>query len=104
MAVHADRTRSAEGLPALPRPAWRPTKETLHLYCQIVGKIRMVATSPRNHWWNVPLYVAIRGLTTNRMRFGGLGFAIDFDFLDHRLVIRTDVGRTEGFGLRDGLS
>jgi hypothetical protein len=104
MAVHDDQTRSADVLPALPLAGWRPTKDTLHVYCQIVGKIRLAATSPRDHWWNVPLYVAIRGLTTNRMRYGGLGFAIDFDFIDHRLVIRTDVGKTVSFALQEGLT
>ncbi|HEV7932779.1 MAG TPA: DUF5996 family protein [Actinomadura sp.] len=104
MAVYADRAQSAGDLPPLPLAAWRPTKETLHLYCQVVGKIRKSATAPRAHRWNVPLYVAIRGLTTGRMRYGGLAFAIDFDFLDHRLVLRTDVGRSESFALRDGLS
>jgi hypothetical protein len=101
--MYVDQTRGRD-LPALPLAEWRPTKDTLHLYCQIVGKIRMAATAPRNHWWNVPLYAAIRGLTTGRMRYGGLGFAIDMDFLDHRLVVRTDVGKTESVALRDGLS
>jgi Family of unknown function (DUF5996) len=91
-------------LPALPIQDWRPTKDTLHLFAQIVGKIRMAATAPRSHWWNVPLYVGVRGLTTHRMRDGGVGFSIDFDFVDHQLVVRTDGGRVEGFALHDGLS
>jgi hypothetical protein len=102
MAVYAH--QSAGDLPPLPLAAWRPTKDTLHLYCQVVGKIRMSVSALSCHWWNVPLCVAIRGLTTGRMRYAGLAFAIDFDFLDHRLVVRTDVGKSESFALRDGMS
>lgn len=91
-------------LPELPLEAWEPTKETLHLYVQIVGKIRLAATPPRNHWWNVPLYADVRGLTTRRMRYGGVSFSIDFDFVDHRLLIRTGDGKWGELSLRDGLS
>ena len=55
-------------LPELHLADWRATKDTLHLYCQIAGKIRLATTTPRNHWWNVPLYVDVRGLTTRRLR------------------------------------
>jgi len=54
-------------LPALPLAEWEATKDTLHLWVQIVGKVRMASTAPRNHWWHVPLYVDVRGLTTRRM-------------------------------------
>ena len=54
-------------LPELPLASWEATKKTLHLWVQIVGKIRMASTAPRNHWWHVPLYVDVRGLTTRRM-------------------------------------
>ena len=54
-------------LPELHLADWRATKDTLHLYSQIVGKIRLATTAPRNHWWNVPLYVDVRGLTTRRL-------------------------------------
>ena len=54
-------------LPELHLADWRPTKDTLHLYAQILGKIRLATTAPRNHWWNAPLYVAVRGLTTRRL-------------------------------------
>jgi Family of unknown function (DUF5996) len=92
-------------LPELPLPEWEPTKDTLHLWAQIVGKIRMASTSPRNHWWHVPLYVDARGLTTRRMHGGdGVSFEIDFDFVDHRLVVRTNRGDVESFPLVDGLS
>ena len=59
---------SAPDLPALPLEGWRATKDTLHLYAQILGKIRLATTAPRNHWWNVPLYVHVRGLTTRRSK------------------------------------
>src|SRR5206468_9448080 len=65
-AIH-DRGACAVTLPELHLADWRPTKDTLHLYCQIVGKIRLATTPPRNHWWNVPLYVDVRGLTTRRL-------------------------------------
>jgi Family of unknown function (DUF5996) len=54
-------------LPELLLADWRPTKDTLHLYCQIVGKIRLATAPSRNHWWNAPLYVDVRRLTTRRL-------------------------------------
>ena len=72
-------------LPELHLADWRPTKDTLHLYAQIVGKIRLATTAPRNHWWNVPLYVDVRGLTTRRLHHRGTTFEIRLDFLDHAL-------------------
>jgi Family of unknown function (DUF5996) len=94
----------AQELPPLPLAEWRATKDTLHLYVQIVGKIRLATTPLRNHWWNAPLYVDPRGLTTRAMRQGGLGFSIDFDFIDHALRVRTDRGETRAIELRDGLT
>lgn len=91
-------------LPQLPIEPWEPTLDTLHLWAQIVGKVRLATAAPRNHWWHVPLYVDVRGLTTRRMHAGGHTFQIDFDFLDHRLVVRTAAGDSESFDLRDGLS
>ena len=79
-------------LPELHLADWRPTKDTLHLYCQIVGKIRLASTPPRNHWWNAPLYVDVRGLTTRRLHQGDTTFQIDFDFVDHSLIVRTHDG------------
>jgi hypothetical protein len=90
-------------LPELHLADWRPTKDTLHLYCQVLGKIRLATTPPRNHWWNVPLYVDVRGLTTRRLHHQGTTFDIGLDFVDHAVVVRTADGRTEGFALRDGL-
>jgi len=92
-------------LPPLPLEEWEKTKDTLHLWAQIVGKIRMATTASRNHWWHVTLYVDVRGLTTRRMHSpNGVTFQIDFDFVDHRLVVRTNRGTIESFPLVDGLS
>jgi hypothetical protein len=91
-------------LPALPYDEWRQTKDTLHLWAQIVGKVRLASTPPDNHWWNVPLYVDVRGLTTRRMHQHGIAFSVDFDFIDHRLVVRNDRGKVESFAFVDGLS
>jgi Family of unknown function (DUF5996) len=91
-------------LPELPLEAWEPTKTTLHLCTQIVGKIKLATTPPRNHWWHAPLYLDVRGLTTRRLHHGQVGFQIDFDFVDHRLVARTNRGQQGSFRLHDGLS
>jgi hypothetical protein len=88
-----------EAFPSLPLGEWDDTKDTLHRFVQIVGKIRLVSTPFRNHWWHVPLYVTARGLTTTPMRQGEITFSIDFDFLVHRLIIETDAGAIETFGL-----
>jgi hypothetical protein len=91
-------------LPELHLADWRPTKDTLHLYAQIVGKIRLATTAPRNHWWNVPLYVDVRGLTTRRLHHRDTTFEITIDFLDHALVVRTADRRNRSFELGDGLT
>lgn len=92
-------------LPPLPLEGWEQTKDTLHLWAQIVGKIRLASTAPRNHWWHVPLYVDVRGLTTRRMHApSGAVFQIRFDFVDHRLVVETNEGAASSFALADGLS
>jgi hypothetical protein len=90
-------------LPELHLADWRPTKDTLHLYCQIVGKVRLATTPPRNHWWNAPLYVDVRGLTTRRLHHNATTFQIDFDFVDHSLLVRTHDGRSRSFELADGV-
>ena len=93
-----------EALPELHLADWRATKDTLHLYCQIVGKIRLATTPPRNHWWNVPLYVDVRGLTTRRMHLRDTTFEIAMDLVDHELAVETADGRKGTFPIRDGLS
>src|SRR6476660_903276 len=78
--------------PSLPLNAWQDTYLTLHLYTQIVGKIRMVLTPPLNHWWHATLYVNARGLTTSAIPYARGRFEIQFDFLEHVLEIRTSDG------------
>ncbi len=90
-------------LPELHLADWRATKDTLHLYSQILGKIRLATTAPRNHWWNVPLYVDVRGLTTRRLHRHHTTFEITIDFVDHALLVRTADGRTRSFELGSGL-
>lgn len=93
-----------EAFPALPLKDWEPTKKTLHLYAQIVGKVRMELMPKQNHWWHVPLYVDTRGLTTNSIPINGRRFEISFDFVDHQLSIVSSEGTSKSFALRDGLS
>ena len=78
--------------PELPYEAWRETKETLHRWTQVVGKIRMTLTPLVNHWWNVPLYVTARGLTTSEIPYGDRWFDMEFDFIAHVLRVRTNDG------------
>jgi hypothetical protein len=94
---------ATSALPELHMADWRATKDTLHLYSQIIGKIRLATTTPRNHWWNVPLYVDVRGLTTRRLHHRHSTFEITIDFLDHTLIVRTADGRTKSFELGSGL-
>ncbi len=75
--------------PALPLEAWKDTYATLHMWTQIVGKIRLALTPKINHWWNVPLYVSARGLTTSLIPYRDRVFEMEFDFLEHALRIRT---------------
>jgi hypothetical protein len=75
--------------PDLPYPAWRETCATLHLWTQIVGKIRLSQTPWLNHSWHVTLYVTARGLTTSPIPYGERVFQIDFDFIDHALRIKS---------------
>jgi hypothetical protein len=81
--------------PPLRYDEWRDTQATLHLWTQIVGKIRLVQTPWVNHSWHVALYLSGRGLTTSPIPYQGRTFEIEFDFLDHQLRITTLEGRTE---------
>jgi len=78
--------------PALPLDSWKDTYATLHMWTQIVGKVRMCLTPLMNHWWNVPLYVTARGLTTSRMSYGERSLEIWFDFRQHQLIVDTSDG------------
>ena len=93
-----------EELPPLPLEEWLPTKETLHRYAQIVGKVRLEHSPYRNHWWHVPLYVSPRGLAARHMFSGGLSFEVSFDLISHELEVVTGAGGKASFALEDGLS
>jgi hypothetical protein len=84
---------SAECWPALPLAAWQDTCTTLHMWTQIVGKVRLALAPPANHWWHVPLYVNSRGLTTSAIPHRGSAFELQFDFVQHQLALRTAAGR-----------
>ena len=85
----------AECWPELPLESWRETCDTLHMLTQVVGKIRMRLTPLVNHWWNVPLYVSARGLTTSLIPYGNRAFELTFDFVAHRLVLELNDGTVE---------
>jgi hypothetical protein len=72
----------------LPWTEWKPTIETLHMWLQIVGKVRMATAAPQNHFWHTTLYVTARGLTTSPIPIDSRDFQVDLDFIDHRLDVR----------------
>jgi Family of unknown function (DUF5996) len=92
LADRVDFTTRPESWPVLALEAWQDTRDTLHMWTQIVGKVRLAQSPLINHWWEVPLYVSARGLTTSTMPYLKGLFEIEFDFLDHNLVIRTSEG------------
>ena len=87
------------GWPALDYDAWQDSCATLHMWTQIVGKIRLARAPMANHWWQVPLYLTARGLTTSPMPHGERIFQIDFDFIDHQLRIAVSDGRRDSLPL-----
>ena len=96
-----DSTFSDQAWPALDWEQWKDTGETLHMLMQVVGKTRLALTYTQNHWWNVPLYLTARGLSTSAMPVpsGGL-LDIEFDFIAHELVCRASSGKIERLALR----
>jgi hypothetical protein len=90
-----------EGWPALPLDAWQETYATLHMYSQVVGKVRLALSPMVNQWWQVPLYLTARGLTTSPIPDPSAlrTFEMRFDFLDHRLVVETSSGEARGIAL-----
>jgi hypothetical protein len=86
--------------PELPYASWRDTCATLHLWTQIVGKLRLARTPWLNHSWHVPLYVSARGLATSRIDHASRAFDAEFDFVEHALVLRTSDGGARRIGLR----
>src|SRR5579871_3354794 len=83
---------ASESWPALPLEQWQETYHNLHMWTQIVGKVRLQLTAKMNHWWNVPLYVSARGLTTSPMAYQKKFFEIQFDFVDHKLLLERSDG------------
>ena len=81
-----------ETWPGLPFEEWKGTCPTLHMWTQIVGKVRLVQTPWINHSWHVTFYLTARGLTTSPIPHGTRVFQIDFDFIDHKLVVTTAEG------------
>jgi hypothetical protein len=91
--------RRSELWPALPLESWKDTYATLHMYTQIVGKVRLALTPLVNHWWNVPLYVSARGLTTSAIPYGDKTFEIWFDFVDQQVIVQVSDGTRKTLAL-----
>lgn len=85
--------------PELPLETWQDTYHTLHMWSQIVGKVRLALCAPVNHWWEVPLYVNARGLTTSPIPYPGGIFEVEFDFINHQLVIQTSQNTSKTLAL-----
>jgi hypothetical protein len=97
--VGEDGTGEPSQWPRLRTADWAQTRDTLHLWTQIVGKIRMAHAPAVNHWWHVTLYPSARGLTTSAVPYRDGAFDIEFDFLDHQLNLRTSDGRARAVAL-----
>jgi len=87
-------------LPALPFDSWKDTLATLHMWTQVVGKVRLELCPLVNHYWNVTFYLTARGMTTGAMPYEGGTVEIQFDFIDHKLLIETGKGRTAEIALK----
>src|SRR5512134_1014456 len=85
--------------PALPSEPLHDTLATVHMWTQIVGKVRLAQSPWVNHAWHVTLYVTSRGLTTSPIPYGDRTFQIDFDFVTHQLLVHSSDGRTAAFAL-----
>lgn len=90
---------TAEPWPELPLAAWEKTYRTLHMWTQIVGKVRLGLAPKMNHWWNVALYVNSCGLTTSPIPYGNSSFEIEFNFNDHKLEVRSSSGQGRALSL-----
>lgn len=86
-------------LPPLPYDDWVETRDTLHLFLQIIGKIRLKSHPKLNHWWHVTLYPSVRGLTTGRIPYGEVSFEISYDMIDHEVLISRNDGRRTRFAV-----
>jgi hypothetical protein len=98
-AGRGEKASNKETWPSLPYEAWQDTYETLHMWTQIAGKIRLALSPMVNHWWQVTLYVTPRGLTTSAIPYATRTFEILFDFLNHNLAVYTSDGATRYMGL-----
>jgi hypothetical protein len=87
-------------LPELPYESWKDTLATLHMWAQIVGKVRMTLCPLVNHWWNVPFYITARGMTTAAMPYEDRAIEARFDFVDHQLIIESSDGRSKSLALQ----
>jgi hypothetical protein len=94
-------TRDQDQLPALPLASWNETLATLHMWSQVVGKVRLKLCPLVNHWWNVPFYLTARGMTTSAMPFSRGTLEVRFDFIDHRLLLETSEGRATAIALKE---
>jgi Family of unknown function (DUF5996) len=102
---HPGSTTDATHLPRLPLADWAATKDTLHLWFQIVGKIKLAYAPPKNHWWHVTLLPGVRGLTTGRVPVDETtSFEISFDLTEHFVRVSTSTGGEERLDLENGLS
>jgi hypothetical protein len=90
---------SSEWPELMPLSAWADTRDTVHLWTQIVGKVRLALEPLVNHWWQIPLYVSARGLTTSLMHARDVGLEMELNFVDHRLALRTTDARQEQVAL-----
>jgi Family of unknown function (DUF5996) len=86
--------------PSLPLAQWQATRDTVHMWMQIVGKTRLALAPRENHWWHVPLYLSARGLATSPMPYRSRTFEAEFDFIAHQLVVSTSDGATRSIALR----
>ena len=85
--------------PELPLAEWEPTYRTLHMWSQIVGKVRLALAPLQNHWWNAALYLSTRGLTTSPIPYRGQTFSLQFNFMEHRLELTTSAGARDAMAL-----
>jgi hypothetical protein len=95
-----NQTSQQEVLPALPFDSWKDTLATLHMWTQVVGKVRLKLCPLVNHWWNVPFYLTARGMTTSAMPYQERAIEVQFDFIEHRLVIESSDGRVATMALK----
>ncbi len=99
MGIAADSAKAAAAWPSLRLDEWEATYATLHRWLQIAGKTRLALSPMQNHWWNTPLYLSARGLTTSPIPYGDREFEVEFDFIDHLLAVRTSDGERRGIPL-----